>query len=432
MKIDPKKAPKPADALALRTWLANDLETVVPGFLDAAANIVGAIYHLTDGLWIIPALSAFSTKHGASLVYDAKKLKKKGKPIPNPNDGALAELTKVKFLPRDKTNIMHNKFMVSGAKLAAVNSAAPARLVCGSANYTTEGLTSQANLMHTFDSPELARFYLERFRALSGNPTVKETAGDGPGWSDTVTVGDAGVRVIFSPEPTGKRISIDTIVKAIHGARSSVLFCLFMPTDKELRDASFAAGDNGKMMFGLVNAISAPKDPTDEGATLRADKLAAIELYHRSRDNRDVIGAEYFHPNTVPKGFELEYRQFPGEKPPSYPPVIIHHKFVIIDAETDTPIVYSGSANMSENSVHKNDENLLEIRGSRRIAGIYLAEFMRLYEHYRARAQWIASRRPTAKADDTFKLQGDSSWSAKHFKPGTPECKARVRMAEHG
>src|SRR6266542_4799872 len=32
------------------------------------------------------------------------------------------------------------------------------------------------------------------------------------------------------------------------------------------------------------------------------------------------------------------------------------------------------------------DENLLEIKGSPRLAQIYLAEFLRLYEHYRARA----------------------------------------------
>jgi hypothetical protein len=32
-----------------------------------------------------------------------------------------------------------------------------------------------------------------------------------------------------------------------------------------------------------------------------------------------------------------------------------------------------------------NDENLLEITESPRLAGIYLAEFLRLYEHYRAR-----------------------------------------------
>jgi phosphatidylserine/phosphatidylglycerophosphate/cardiolipin synthase-like enzyme len=70
------------------------------------------------------------------------------------------------------------------------------------------------------------------------------------------------------------------------------------------------------------------------------------------------------------------------------PTVHIHHKFIVIDAETDQPTISTGSANMSNNSTCNNEENLLEIKESPRLAKIYLAEFMRLYEHYRTRAIW--------------------------------------------
>ena len=72
----------------------------------------------------------------------------------------------------------------------------------------------------------------------------------------------------------------------------------------------------------------------------------------------------------------------------------IHHKFIVIDAETENPIIYTGSNNLSENSTHHNDENLLEIKGSPELAQTYFAEFIRLYEHYRARALWniVSSR----------------------------------------
>ena len=66
----------------------------------------------------------------------------------------------------------------------------------------------------------------------------------------------------------------------------------------------------------------------------------------------------------------------------------IHHKFIVIDAETDHPIIYTDSNNLSENPTHRNDENLLEIKGSPELAQTYFAEFMRLYDHYRARALW--------------------------------------------
>jgi phosphatidylserine/phosphatidylglycerophosphate/cardiolipin synthase-like enzyme len=398
--------------------------------------LVGAIYHLTDDFWVIPAMKRVMGATKTVLVYDShvEQDRKTKRPKPNPNDKAIAELDTVKFCGRDKSNIMHNKYLVDGDKLTGNAGQIPLRLICGSANYTTEGLTSQANLLHTFESPDLAALYFERFTLLKPNPTLRATA-KVTGWSKTVSVGDAGIRVFFSPEP-GKpgetdSASIETIVQAVHSAQSSVVFCLFTPTDKELRDACFAVGDAGKMMFGLVNHIAGNEPelkPTSTGK-IPTDQIAALEIYHRSKDKKDVIDAEYFHPNTIPAGFEVETNLFPGEQPPPYPPVIIHHKFIVIDAETDSPTIYTGSANMSGNSVFKNDENLLEIKGSPRLARIYLAEFLRLYEHYRARARFIAFKKSGAAPTNAgFVLAKNRSWADAHYKPGTPEYKARVRM----
>lgn len=92
-------------------------------------------------------------------------------------------------------------------------------------------------------------------------------------------------------------------------------------------------------------------------------------------------------------------------------------------------MVYTGSVNMSGNSVFNNDENLLEIKGPPRLARIYLAEFLRLYEHYRARARFIAYKLEGGAARrSTLKLQKDRAWADKHYTQGTPEYKARLRM----
>jgi phosphatidylserine/phosphatidylglycerophosphate/cardiolipin synthase-like enzyme len=431
-------APTPQQALALREWLANGMETPLPQFVSAATSIAGAIYHLTDGQWVIPAMKQAMAGTAMGMVYDAHIEKDdNGVPLPNPNDEAIATLTGVTFFKRNKTNIMHNKFLVAGEKLLA-DGETPARVICGSANYTTQGLTSQANLIHSFDSPDLAALYYNRLKVLKDNPTLGNTAKKQTGWSNTVSIGDAGIRAFFSPEkgdPGDPSVSIETIVQAIHKATSSVVFCLFMPTDKALRDACFAVGDGGKMMFGLVNRIAKEEPgltPTASG-NIPADQIAALEIFHRSKQNKDVIGAEFFHKSTVPQGFAVEMNIFPGDNPPSFPPVIIHHKFVVIDAETDSPVIYTGSANMSGNSVFKNDENLLEITGSPRLARIYIAEFLRLYEHYRARARFIAFKQSgTAPANVGFALRPDRTWADKHFTPGTPEFKARLRMLSVG
>lgn len=436
--LAPNAAPSDAQALKLRTWLANDMEQVFAEMLDPASRAASAVYHLTDTLWALPAFEAFGRQHGEAslaIVYDAHTTSRKGKPpLPSPNQPAVDALQGLATrAPRDKTHIMHDKFIVTDAP----SNPAPARVLTGSANFTTEGLTEQANVLHAFDSSALAALYNDRAHALAGNPSIAETAKLTSGWSEPMTIGSAQVRVAFSPEPAGQRTEIDTIVAAIAAAKHSVSFCLFMPTDAALRDACFAAGDRGLMMFGLVNKInvgSATKADTAQqaGQTLDAATLANLELYHRSRDNHDVIDAAYFSPATVPQGFTPELRLFPGEPAPAFPPVVIHHKFIVIDAEGANPVVYTGSANMSRNSEQYNDENLLEIR-DKRIAAIYLAEFLRLYEHYRARALAINAQQHGTDAGTgahaRLALAPDSSWAKKYYVAGSPEEKARIALA---
>ena len=442
--LDPHAAPPAADALKLRRWLANDLEQTFAAVFDGATRATSAVYHLTDRLWAVPAFAAFGREHGAhalAVVYDAHTVRDRGRPAqPSPNQPVVDELAgAAQWYGRDKTHIMHDKFIVTDAP---DRRAAPARLLAGSANFTTEGITGQANVLHLIESAALAKLYDDRARALAANPSIAATAaltvdGDAAlpnGWSAPVTVGSAKIRACFSPEPRNRRLQIGTIVDTIRAAKHSVLFCLFMPTDAALRDACFDAGDDGLMMFGLVNHLSAKSaqkagDAQQAGQTPDTAALANLALYHRSRANRDVIDAAYFSPATTPAGFEPELRLFPGEKAPPYAPVIVHHKFIVIDAEGDEPIVYTGSANMSSNSEHDNDENLLEIR-DRRIAGIYLAEFLRLYEHYRAHAIGIGEQRAAHVA--RLKLQPGRQWADKYYRPGSPEAKSRIGLASGG
>src|SRR5439155_2327723 len=201
--------------------------------------------------------------------------------------------------------------------------------------------------------------YGDRAAAISNNPTKAKTAAVSPGWSDPIQVGTATVRATYSPEAAGKRLQIDTVVKAIEKAEHSVLFCIFTPTDEKLRQACFDAGDKGLMMFGIVNRISpksakAAENAQADGKIINAAVLANMELYHRNQKNKDVIDGAHFSPDTVPQGFEPELTVFPGDQAQDFGAVVIHHKFVVIDAEGDNPVVYTGSANMSENSEHNN------------------------------------------------------------------------------
>jgi phosphatidylserine/phosphatidylglycerophosphate/cardiolipin synthase-like enzyme len=214
------------------------------------------------------------------------------------------------------------------------------------------------------------------------------------------------VGVFFGPEKKPARLSVDTVVDTIEKASSSVLFCFCDPTDKALLDACFQVGSDGKVMFGLINRITDPngkKRPTSGGEERKPNvqDLAKVALYHHSEDDCDVYGHAAFPKGSTPARFRWEASniQLRGKtstdatsSKKSPPAVYIHHKFVVIDCETDHPVVYTGSANLSGSPTWSNDKNLVEIVDSPRVARIYLAEFLRLY-------------RPLAGTDCTGKIR---------------------------
>lgn len=408
------------------SWLANGLEKVIPEFINDSDSTEGAIYHFTDTNWLMPAFSNYGNNNNVSLVYYWKDPSpKSGKGGDHDNQILIDKLghkPNVELKIRTKPSLMHNKFLIKFKDHEAAN------LLMGSANFTAEGLTTQANLLHTFDSPELAKLYLERKRKLQDDPPTKDIS-NSASWSDIVKVGDARIRAFFSPEPKKSRASIDEIVNRVKNASKSILFCLFCPTDKILRDEIFSQADSGKMMFGLVNSITPPK----ENGKPNMGNDAKVEIFHRSKDHKDVYSYSSFQKGSEPFKFWWEIKSLPSKilDPSStskkgHPPVHVHHKFIVIDGETNSPTIYTGSANISENSTHNNDENLLEIRGSPEIAEIYLAEFFRLYEHYRARAfynEYAAGKRK-------FELKRTSAWAKKYYKTGSPEYKSRENMVK--
>jgi hypothetical protein len=81
---------------------------------------------------------------------------------------------------------------------------------------------------------------------------------------------------------------------------------------------------------------------------------------------------------------------------------------------------------MSGNSVHGNDENLLEITNCPRLGQLYLAEFLRLFEHYRARLAFETHRSGDS---GTFQLTKDNSWSKDWYEPGS-KANSRVAMVQ--
>jgi phosphatidylserine/phosphatidylglycerophosphate/cardiolipin synthase-like enzyme len=447
-------------------WLANGMQDAIPDFLTKAGSdrVEGAIYHLTDNRWIVPALERYPGE--TSLVYFWKVAKKKSggaKKASGSSDDTVNRYAVQRLVgaghsvaKRTKAAIMHDKFLVRIRNGKALS------VLMGSANYTPEGLTSQANLIHTFESAALAQLYADRQEALISDPAVGEIAKQA-GWSDKISVGNAKVRVFFPPEPQSKRDSLRDCIDAVRRAKRSVILCMFSPTDKDLLDSFFEAGQKGKLLYGLLNSISDPRQTKkrkeaiangEDPGTLSSAAQVQVDLYNRSKKDHKILSYDYFGQGTAPEGFLPELSAIDtsswstvpkasakGKKGRTPPAVHIHHKFVVIDAETDSPIIYTGSANMSNNSAHRNDENLLEITESPSLAQAYFAEFIRLYEHFRARAIWNdlhggrGKKRGKGKAavaspQTTLTLaRSRDAWVKRAYEQGTPDFIARTTLA---
>jgi len=86
---------------------------------------------------------------------------------------------------------------------------------------------------------------------------------------------------------------------------------------------------------------------------------------------------------------------------------------MLIDPLGDDPIVVTGSANFSDASTLQNDENMLVIRGNKRVADIYVGEYMRLWNHYAFR-EWAGKQEKLEEAE--FKhLDTKNKWWKEYF-----------------
>jgi phosphatidylserine/phosphatidylglycerophosphate/cardiolipin synthase-like enzyme len=97
----------------------------------------------------------------------------------------------------------------------------------------------------------------------------------------------------------------------------------------------------------------------------------------------------------------------------------VHSKFLLRDPLGDDPIVVTGSANFSPASTNANDENMLIIRGSLRVADIYFTEFNRIFFHYYFRSVTEATKaagRDDA-GDSQFLKENAKDWLT-NYKPG--------------
>jgi phosphatidylserine/phosphatidylglycerophosphate/cardiolipin synthase-like enzyme len=219
--------------------------------------------------------------------------------------------------------------------------------------------------------------------------------------------------IVFSPRADSKMLG--WYGKAIHGADASVMFtAAFGVTEKLLEPL----GSGDALRFILMEKPPTKKvsDALRVNQNLQIAYGAVLGEMYRFKDGEPVARSRI-------QDFELE-KWFLRESHFRREGFVffVHTKFLLVDPLSSDPLVCTGSANFSPNSLLQNDENMLLIRGRTRVADIYLTEFDRLFRHFHMRnvVNEIAAR--GRKAQAAF-LDETDGWLNAYLEPNSFKAK---------
>jgi phosphatidylserine/phosphatidylglycerophosphate/cardiolipin synthase-like enzyme len=341
--------------VAAYRYLSHGLYEALLAFIARADgprwSLHGAVY---DFNWV-PVLQALgeAKRRGAkvSIVYDAMSARAK----------SIAAIAKARIgplcTPRTKGKIMHNKFFV------LCKGDEPVAVWTGSTNISENGIFGHLNVGHAVEDADVARVYLRYWERLAPDPTTDDQqqwlqVNDPPDES-----WDAPITTIFSPHEG------DAILKRYADAAASASDALCMTF-------AFGMNDLFKDVYRLDDRVL---------------RMALLEDYgtgrYKAREAREIKATIQPRSNVVvsvgcgipTNGFDAWLAEAKGLTSNVQ---WVHTKFMVVDPLSDAPTVITGSANFSPDSTHTNDENMLVIRGDRRVADIYFTEYMRLFAHY--------------------------------------------------
>ncbi len=424
-----KLTPKSKAAEALQ-WLTRDLDEAILTFIKNArrGDTLLCCFYEFHYLPVVKALKeAIDRGVKVRIVIDAKvnerrdkngKLIKSFPRMENLKSIKQAGIAKSHIIERDAnpTSIQHNKFMV------LLRGGRPTDVWTGSTNLSLGGFSGQTNVGHWVRNKAAVLAFRKYWDIISRNPGSAK--------------GDA--KAVAGRKKNAYRKTVEAIVKAPVSVSTipKGVTSVFSPrSGRKVLELYVDLADSSKvtscvtLAFGINELFkTALKDNSNKKNVVFL--LLEKEDKPNSRSTKPfvVLNAR----NNVYKAWgsnlkdpvyqwarETNARQLALNRHVSF----IHSKFLLKDPLTSDPVVVTGSANFSVASTNDNDENMMIIRGDRRVADIYFTEFNRLFNHYYFRA--VMEKRGSKDAGARASLFLDETgrnW-IKKYAPGTLRAK---------
>lgn len=376
-----------------REWLENGLLESIVNFISQAADekwaLDVAIYEYELQAIVEAVNAAFKRKVNLRLLYHSKKDDEQTAL----NESNLTQIPAANKKPRVTHKIFHDKFIVL-SKMDAAGKRVPQAVLCGSTNFTENGVYRQANVVHVSETQTIAETYETIFNLLWDHP---EDVGFARDWMTQNNVIPDGQPLFAGFSPRSRQTDLDAFVKIIQGAEKDLLFATAFKLPERILDALLGLPHDPVLRFGIQNTAS------------------RITGYHADRT------AEFTTPALLKSGLEGWVKEgLHGQKGN----LLVHTKAVVANFTTDAPVVLSGSHNLSVPASNGNDENYLIFRGDTDVADRYGLEILRFYEHYRFR--YYAKLLQLKQANP---LSVDDKWTIPYYTAGNMKELSRIRFA---
>ena len=378
---------------AARLWLENGLLERLLGFIERAVDTQWAldiaIYEYQLQAIIDAVNAAFARGVQVRVLYHAQP----DDSDTTLNEANLAQLPAANKRGRVTHNIFHDKFIVL-SRVDGVGQRQPQAVLCGSTNFTANGVYRQANVVHTLDDVTIATRYLQTFEEVWANPADVAATRN---WITEHNPMDPTQPLFagFSPRSGGG--DLREFVEIIEAASKDVLFVTAFTLPDAILNALLGKPHDDILRYGLQNTAS------------------RITGFHADRSAEFAATALL---NTGLEGWLKENMK--GQKGN----LLVHTKAVVVDFTSDRPTIISGSHNLSSSASNGNDENYLIIRGDTDLADRYGLELLRFYEHYRFR--YFAKK---LELKQVSPLAVDDSWTHDYYVEGDLRQLSRLRFA---